>query len=660
MTRCIIRCYSPTESVPVPYNQRGVGNAFYVTHRQLDDGRLQPWGPPGDEKKPSFRQGFDPTREGKKLRALDLFSGFGNFGRGLEDGGAIEAKWANDIWDVAAHTYKINSRDPQAMRPFLGSVDDLLRLGMEDESSSSVPRPEEVDVILGGSPCQGFSLITNDKDTDKQRKNRSMVASFASAVDFWRPQWGILENVLSIVKSSKDVTEDCFSQLICALVGMGYQTQIILGDAWSYGAPQGRVHVFLCFAAPGLRLPQPPYPSHSNPRDKSSGRLGKMTNGLPYVERKDRFTAFKYVTASEATADLPDIHDSNPDTCLAFPDHRLSVGITTGRGKYGRRKQIRNVPIGPYGVNFSKAYYGGDMFAHEAQAFPLGTLRTSAISKSYGRQHPHQLFSTITTTCLWTDARTGGGLLHWRQPRPLTVMEVRRAQGMPDGEVLCGTPRDQWKLVGSAVARQVSVALGLKLWEAWAGGGGLYEEDGGAHGPAAGEEETAVVPPTASLSLSADPDPDARTTTATTTIVQEEQKQQESEREAYIVIDDDDDDDDDENKEGFMSLGEITSQADAGPSSSTRATSCVEVQEELEGGRETTIATSVTTTTTAVSPTATTGSDDGGGGSSGVLVDGKKRLLSSTELGTAAAPARPLSPRSSLSPSSSAASPTKK
>lgn len=580
-TRCIIRCYTPEEKVPVPYNQRGVGNAFFVTHRLLQDGRLQPW---TNADEPSFRQGFDPHQNVKKLRALDLFSGIGNLGRGFEDGGAVEAKWVNDIWDVAAHTYMVNSKNPISIAPFLGSIDELLRLGLARKFSKSVPKPSEVDVILGGSPCQGFSLITQNKGSRRQIKNRSMVASFASAVDLWRPKWGILENVRTIVQSSKDNKENCFSQLICALVGMGYQMQIILGDAWSYGAPQGRVRVFLCFAAPGLQLPHPPYPSHSNPKGKSSGKLGNMTNGEPYVSREDRPTAFKYVTVLEATADLPDIYDSNPDTCIAFPDHRLSVGITTGRGHYGRRKQIRSIPISPYGVNFVKAYYGRnnttpDMFSHEARHFPLGAMRTKPVSKAWGRQHPHQLFGTITTSCNFSDARLGGSLMHWNQPRPLTVMEARRAQGVPDDEVLCGAPRDQWKLVGNAVARQVSIALGLMLRQAWAGT--LYEG-------AFPDVPTVSSVPTPAVSVIQEP---------------ETQNKEEQDVCPVIVYDDDDESDDDyvddpngmddaddaDDADDVMSLGELTSQAEAGPFSSTRATSLIEILEV--SGRDTSAST---------------------------------------------------------------------
>lgn len=489
-TRCIVRFYAPGESIPAPYNRGGAGNAFYVTHRLLDNGTVQPL---GDTDRPNLRQGFDPLKREEKLRSLDLFCGCGNLGRGVEDGGAVAAKWANDIKSVAIHTYMANT-DPRSCHPFLGSIDDLLHLSMQGKFSDSVPRPGEVDVILGGSPCQGFSILTQEKTTVQQHKNRSLIASFAACIDYWRPPWGILENVVTIVKNSmkhRD-TEDFFSQLICALIGMGYQAQIILGDAWSHGQPQRRVRVFLTFAAPGVQLPQPPYPSHSTPDYISTRSLGKMTNGEAYVERiLDQPTAFKFVSASEATADLPDIYDGKTETCLSHPDHRLSIPIPSGnlnggengqRGK-NRRTQFLNMPIAPYGVNFAMAYYTPrtpegepDMFDHERDAFPSRhSARCQPMSNGWGRAHPRQLFHTITTVCLPTDARIGGRYSHWEQPRSLSIMEVRRAQGIPDDEVLLGTIGEQWAMVGNGVARGISMALGLSLREAWLGT--LYEEE---------------------------------------------------------------------------------------------------------------------------------------------------------------------------------------
>lgn len=73
--------------------------------------------------------------------------------------------WANDISKNAIHTYMANSKP--GCKPFLGSVDDLLDHALRGDS---VPRPGEIHFISGGSPCQGFSTLTNNKQT-KQVSN---------------------------------------------------------------------------------------------------------------------------------------------------------------------------------------------------------------------------------------------------------------------------------------------------------------------------------------------------------------------------------------------------------------------------------------------------------------------------------------------------------
>ena len=350
--KCVVRFFRPEQDIPSPYDRRGTGNLFYITHKleESEDEGASPKSVPFDGDFPtSLRQGFDPNNQlFRKLRGMDLFCGSGNFGRGLEDGGVVDMVWANDIWDKAIHTYMANCRDPKATKPFLGSVDDLLRLALEGKFSDNVPRPGEVDFISAGSPCPGFSLLTQDKTTLVQIKNQSLVASFASFVDFYRPKYGILENVTTIVQSRRNRHEDTLSQLFCAIVGMGYQAQLILGEAWSHGAPQSRSRVFLYFAAPGLRLPEPPMLSHAHyPKllNRSVGRgLGEICNGEPFVSRSFKPTPFNYVSAKEGTADLPPIDDGKADCCPAFPDHRVCAGVS----KDIRRRTLNPCCFSPF------------------------------------------------------------------------------------------------------------------------------------------------------------------------------------------------------------------------------------------------------------------------------------------------------------------------
>nr|CAJ40945.1 putative DNA cytosine methyltransferase [Sordaria macrospora] len=463
--KCLVRFFRADERIPSPYDRGGTGNIFFITHGLEDDGKCVPL-----KTFPStLRQGFNPLEKnllGKpKLKGMDLYCGGGNFGRGLEEGGVVEMRWANDIWDKAIHTYMANTPDPEKTNPFLGSVDDLLRLALEGKFSDNVPRPGEVDFIAAGSPCPGFSLLTQDKKVLNQVKNQSLVASFASFVDFYRPKYGVLENVSGIVQTFVNRKQDVLSQLFCALIGMGYQAQLTLGDAWAHGAPQSRERVFLYFAAPGLPLPSPPLPSHSHYRDKNRN-IGFLCNGESYVQRIFVPTAFKFVSAGESTADLPKVGDAKVEVCTPFPDHRLAAGITPKN-----RAQYACIPTHPYGMSFNKAWNKGNgiMTKGDRGLFPSeGTTRTSDASVGWRRLNPKTLFPTVTTTCNPSDARMGPGL-HWDEPRPYTVHEMRRAQGYLDEEVLVGRTADQWKLVGNSVSRHMALAIGLKFREAWLG-----------------------------------------------------------------------------------------------------------------------------------------------------------------------------------------------
>lgn len=463
--RCVVRIFNPDEDPPTPYDRGGVGDVFLITHQEMEtlDGEPR-FSTINTDLALHLRQGFNPGRslQSDKLQGLDLFCGAGNFGRGLEDGDGIQMRWANDILPEAIHTYMANT-EPGSCTPFLGSVDDLLRRALQGDRA---PHPGEVQFISGGSPCPGFSLLTIDKTTDKQRKNQSLVASFASYVDLYRPHYGLLENVVQMVQARHNRDECVFSQLVSAIVGLGYQTQILFMDAWSFGAPQGRSRVFLLFTAPGLRAPRPPAPTHSHPPDVPMRRLGLMSNGQSFGRREQLPTPFEFVTAREATADLPDIQDAKPDYCIGFPDHRLSVGYTPRL-----RKQVSHIPTQPWEMDFAKAYYfAGTLDEGTRQTlYPLGDkVRMNKGSRAWGRVGPNEVFPTITTACGVSDARVGR-INHWHQPRPITILEARRAQGFPDHEVLVGSPQQQYKLVGNSVSRHVALALGLAIREAWFG-----------------------------------------------------------------------------------------------------------------------------------------------------------------------------------------------
>ena len=125
--KCHVRFYSEAERdcglIPPPYNRDGNGDSFYITSQE-ESSSLKPidkTSPPS-----SLKEGFEPSDVKRKLRALNLFSGGGNFDRGLEEGTAIENEWAIDWEQSAILTYVANCKDPERVKLFLGSVNGFL------------------------------------------------------------------------------------------------------------------------------------------------------------------------------------------------------------------------------------------------------------------------------------------------------------------------------------------------------------------------------------------------------------------------------------------------------------------------------------------------------------------------------------------------------
>lgn len=452
---CNVRFYTGEDKlhrrIPSQYRRGGIGDLFYITHHLPWPTLMkQGWNPADDEIQASPRI----------MRGLDIFCGGGNLGRGLEEGGAVKFKWAVDYFKEAIHTYRANLTHPDDAELFYGSVNDYLSQAMRGDAS--VASPGAVEVISAGSPCQGFSNANQWKNSDQALLNVSMVASVVSFIDFYRPKYALLENVTTMAKcNAKDSGDNVFAQVLSALLGMGYQARSFILDAWNFGSPQSRTRLFISIAAPGLVPLSAPPQSHSHPTNIVSRSLGKSANGLPFANRYWDDTPFSYVTIGEATKDLPLNHDGRVE-CIPFPDHRPSRQMSTTN-----RVRLSCIPRFPPGMNFVKAARLGQMPPPQMAAFNWNAdKRARPEGRTWQRVNQNGLISTVITKCQPDDGLCGAWV-HWDASRCITIMEVRRAQGFPDEEVILGVPNAQWKIIGNSVARPVAFALGLALRTAW-------------------------------------------------------------------------------------------------------------------------------------------------------------------------------------------------
>lgn len=479
--KCHVRTFDAAfvqggKALPTPYDRDGTGDFFFVLKHEDDvvisdhmDNELH-----ATESDKAVAEDYPPLEEADDIMALSMkligmgiFCGGGNFDRGLEDGGAVEFRYAIDWAERALHSYRANAAQPEKTQYFLGSVNDYLAQAMAGSKAANIASPGTIGLISAGSPCPGFSLLQLNRLSSDSLRNASMVASVVSFVDIYCPKYLILENVVSMTCGmgvNKD--QNVFAQILAALVALGYQVQQYLADAWSSGSSQSRSRVFIVASAPGLRPLPAPTPSHAHPITRMTQKsLGKSSNGLPFGVRPDVYTPFPHISAACSTADLPDVGDSLPQLCPAFPDHR-----TASDEDNDSRSRIEMVPVYPRGSGLLQAVRLNRITRGEPMdffnSFKAGSIRGKDSSRTYSRVYPNGLFPTVTTAVRIQCGITGRSL-HWNQHRPLTVMELRRAQGFLDHEVIIGTPSEQVKIIGNSVDRKVAFVLGLSLRESW-------------------------------------------------------------------------------------------------------------------------------------------------------------------------------------------------
>lgn len=157
------------------------------------------------------------------MNAVDLFSGCGGMSLGFQNAG-IDVLAAYDNWLPAVNIYQDNFKHP------------IYNMDLSSENAIEHIRQHSPDIIIGGPPCQDFS-IAGKRNFQGQRANLTL--RFAEIVSAIKPQWFVLENVYNIEKSpilptAKRILQDA---------GYGITTQVL--NASYCGVPQARHRFFM-------------------------------------------------------------------------------------------------------------------------------------------------------------------------------------------------------------------------------------------------------------------------------------------------------------------------------------------------------------------------------------------------------------------------------
>jgi DNA (cytosine-5)-methyltransferase 1 len=172
--------------------------------------------------------------------AVYLFAGAGGFSLGFEQAG-FDVVAAVEIDPTHCATHKYNFPDTTVI------CADLLEITGEEIKQKAGIEDREISVVIGGSPCQGFSM-QGKRDLDDPRNK--LTKRFASLVKELNPQYFVFENVKGIAQGEqKKVLDEVISQL-----SIGYNLRVEILNSVQYGVPQNRERLFIIGSREGLNV----------------------------------------------------------------------------------------------------------------------------------------------------------------------------------------------------------------------------------------------------------------------------------------------------------------------------------------------------------------------------------------------------------------------
>eukprot|EP00210_Caulerpa_lentillifera_P002810 g2684.t1 len=174
-------------------------------------------------------------------------------------------------------------------------------------SDYNLPRPGDIQVIVGGPPCQGVSGLNrhaHKTDVLSCYRNR-LVKSFFRTIEFFKPDFTLMENVQDIMKKE----DGAYAKYATAqLLALGYQSRLGLIAAGDHGAAQGRWRCFLWGALSGkVLLPPFPQPAFRVSNFKTPIHNSAKCCQVSFLSEKDKTDAFPVVLNEEVISDLPKI-----------------------------------------------------------------------------------------------------------------------------------------------------------------------------------------------------------------------------------------------------------------------------------------------------------------------------------------------------------------
>lgn len=359
----------------------------------------------------------------KNYTAIDLFCGAGGLTEGLRQAG-FHILAGNDFDEAAGKTYTSTHKEAHF---FLAPVQDITA---EQLLKATGLKKGELDCLVGGPPCQAFSVYNHKRGMHDERSH--LFKEYLRLVEGLNPRWVIMENVTGITSVSNG---EAVKAIVHGLEKLGYFVEYNTLRTEDYGIPQERRRVVFMANRQGIPIVWP-----------------EKTHGTPQKP---------FTTILDAIGDLPILSNGEDNGIQTYPvkpscEYQETLRGTCELVHNHAAPRLSNINI----QRMNHIPPGGSWRDIPFELLPDGMKKAkrSDHTKRYGRMMWGKQSSTILTKCdiHW------GAYIHPDQDRSITVREAARIQSFPDWFTFEGSRTEQYIQVGNAVPP----LLGRKLGEA--------------------------------------------------------------------------------------------------------------------------------------------------------------------------------------------------
>jgi DNA (cytosine-5)-methyltransferase 1 len=342
---------------------------------------------------------------------LDTFAGAGGFSLGFQLAGA-EVIGAIEVDQWASETFKFNHPDATVMQ---GDI-----AGITNEQIFSAFGHCRPDIILGGPPCQGFSICNKNNGDYKDPRN-SLFEEFIRVGRLLEPQVMIMENVPNLIKAKTASNKLVIDIITSELQKLGYYVYHQILEATDYGIPQIRKRLFVVASQTKLARPFP---------EKTHTTLSIPDLLDAYLERCP--------TLWDAISDLPELgaRQGNEESEYTMPPkNEYQRSLRHGTVKLFNHKAMNHSKR--LVERFASMSWGHSTSDVPDHLRPLKRNSTEFSEKVYDqnnrRMHPDRPCHTVPASFY-------ANFVHPYQDRNFTAREGARIQSFPDWYVFKGKP----------------------------------------------------------------------------------------------------------------------------------------------------------------------------------------------------------------------------